>query len=375
MNSSMRKIYKKNSKKALNVIVLIVISLVALFLETVICTYSAHYIKTNREIEMLKANGYYNPVSVGDYSLNVAMFGNENGKHTIVSLSGLGKGDCSVTERRMVSCLEEENRVIFIDRAGYGLSDDTRNEMTIDYIVEDYRKALKNAGVEAPYVLMPSSISGAYATYWTSKYPQEIEAVVFLDGTQLSQEMRLPENNVGFKDRVEVFLSQVGMDRVFLRDTFELYADGFSSDEQLHGDVLNLMTTDSYAMVSEIALRDQNLRKAWDNIVTTDVPKMYICSSWGFKTADEVTEHGQWVNDKILKNNLDMPLRPTEYEGNEDYIDTLISACDDAVSTRLIPYLDRLGNCSIVMLGGDHTIYEHKPDDCGLIIKEYIDNL
>lgn len=34
-------------------------------------------------------------------------------------------------EREMTSALENDNMVIFIDRAGYGLSDDTDNKMTL----------------------------------------------------------------------------------------------------------------------------------------------------------------------------------------------------------------------------------------------------
>lgn len=51
-----------------------------------------HRIKTKQELALLKENGYCNPVSVGDYSLNVAKFGNDNGTHTIVGLAGLGMG-------------------------------------------------------------------------------------------------------------------------------------------------------------------------------------------------------------------------------------------------------------------------------------------
>ena len=91
---------------------------------------------------------------MGDYSLNVAIFGNENGKHTIVGLAGLGMGEYSVSARQMTACLEEDNLVVFVDRAGYGLSDDTNKEMTVENIVEDYRMALKNSGIDAPYVLM-----------------------------------------------------------------------------------------------------------------------------------------------------------------------------------------------------------------------------
>lgn len=38
-------------------------------------TFIYHGIKTKQEIVLLKEKGYYNPVSVGDYCLNVARFG------------------------------------------------------------------------------------------------------------------------------------------------------------------------------------------------------------------------------------------------------------------------------------------------------------
>ena len=123
---------------------IMLILLAALLIFTVV-TYIVHRVKTKEELDILQQNGLYNPVSVGDYSLNVAKFGNEDGKHTIVAIAGLGMGDCSVSMRQMTACLEEDNLVVFVDRAGYGLSDDTNNEMTLEYIVEDYRKALKNS--------------------------------------------------------------------------------------------------------------------------------------------------------------------------------------------------------------------------------------
>ena len=42
---------------------------------------------------MLTDAGYYYPVSVGDYSLNVHDLGNQNGRYTFVGLLGLGVFD------------------------------------------------------------------------------------------------------------------------------------------------------------------------------------------------------------------------------------------------------------------------------------------
>lgn len=42
-------------------------------------------------------------------------------------------------------------------------------------IVDETRTALKKAKIDGPYVLMPHSISGVYAEYYTAAYPREDE--------------------------------------------------------------------------------------------------------------------------------------------------------------------------------------------------------
>ena len=363
----MKKVLKTTGK-------ILLILLAALLLFTLV-TFIIHRVRRGSEINLLRDSGYVNPVSVGDYCLNVAVFGNENGRHTVVSLAGLGMSDYSVTQRRMTECLEKDNTVVFIDRAGYGLSEYTDNEMTVDYIVEDYRKALKNSGIEAPYVLMPHSIGGAYASYWVSKYPDEIEAVVFLDGTQLSDDLEQEDTGTGFEDKLEVFLAKLGFVRYVLRKECYLYPDGFTEKDQKMGDALNLMILESYAPLSEYAFHDRNLIDAWNSIVTNDVPKLYICASWGFQNINEITENSKWINRQMEKNYIDGRIRPTRYEGNERYFDTLLAQCEESRNTKLMPYLEKMGNCRLVLLGGDHAIYEQKPAECGEIIKEFIENL
>lgn len=77
---------------------ILLILLAALMLFTLV-SFVIHCVKTSKELELLKERGYYNPISVGDYS---------------------------ITERAMTSALENDNMVVFIDRAGYGLSDDSQ---------------------------------------------------------------------------------------------------------------------------------------------------------------------------------------------------------------------------------------------------------
>ncbi|MCR4760779.1 MAG: alpha/beta hydrolase [Oscillospiraceae bacterium] len=350
---------------------LILLSLVFLF---TLITYIIHRLRSAKELELLREKGYCHAVSVGDHSLNVAAFGNENGRHTIVSLAGLGMSDYSVTERQMTAALEADDRVVFIDRAGYGLSDDTDQEMTAAFIVEDYRKALKNAGIEAPYILMPHSIGGAYANVWSSSYPDEIEAVVFVDGSQLSENAfdDEPGGTVGFGDHVLAFLAKLGFSRYVLRHNCYLLPDNYSEEEQQLCDALELLTEESIAPVSESCLLAKNAKDAFNGIVTNDIPKLYLCASWGFRTKEEFRDYLEWFNALKEKNRM----HTTDIDGiSEEKMQEQIEKTEEMRQEILYPYAEKMGNCEVVLLGGDHAIYEQRPAECGVVIKEFIDSL
>ena len=336
-----------------------------------------HRIKTAQEIERLKEEGYYNPVSVGDYTLNAAKFGKEDGRHTFVGLAGLGMGDYSVAARKMTADLEKDNLVVFLDRAGYGFSGDTNREMTLELIVEDYRKALQSAGIPGPYILLPHSIGGAYASYWVSHYPQEIEAVIFVDGSQLSETAfsEEPVDTVDFGDRALALLAKLGFSRYALREYFYHYPDNYTEHEQQLGDALSLMTLDSIAPVSESCLLAENAQAAFRSITPNEVPKLYICASWGFETVEQLNETNKWVNRQIEINRLDLPIRTTDYEENNKELAEALAKLAAGRETLFNDYCQKMGNCQMICLAGDHMIYEQKPEACAELIQNFLDTL
>ncbi|MBE6902560.1 MAG: alpha/beta hydrolase [Ruminococcaceae bacterium] len=363
---------RKNIRK---IVIVVMISLLSAMLLFFLGTFIFHSIKSSKEIALLKEMGYYDPVSVGEYSLNVARFGNKNGKHTIVGLAGLGMGDYSVTARQMTACLEEDNYVVFVDRAGYGFSDDTDNELTLEYIVEDYRKALTNAGIQPPYILMPHSIGGAYANYWASNYPEEIEGIVFVDGSQLSADAfeEEPVTSVGAWDRFLAFLAKCGFSRYVLRDYLYHYPDNYSDEEQYLGDALTYLTLDSIAPTSESCLLAQNAQEAFNGIVTNDIPKLYICASWGMQSKEDIIETNRWINRQIEINDLDLEQRALDYD--DETVNEILANYEKARQDIIYPYAEKMGNCEVVCLAGDHMIYQQRPQECGELIKSFVDGL
>ena len=389
------------AKKAFKKIVRVFLIILAILLLFWLLVFMGSKIRFKRDKTFLEEKGYCNLVSAGEYSVNVLICGNENGKHRIIAMAGYGIPDSCITMRRMTAALESDNQVIFIDRAGYGISDDTTQDMTVENIVEAYRTALKNAGIKAPYVLMPHSIGGVYATYWESKYPDEVEAVAIIDGTELEAISPDEQDNEGNEAALFYRFVKCGIGGTgnLLLKHFLPPKEWLSDDEQKAEYAMALMTYDSRALFSESEQEVRNINTAWEAIVTNDIPKIYI--STAYFTAEDIEADGiltdemidwlmsdrrelkaeleeQYQNGEISQDVYD-ELRPelpsSQEESRQMALEDYLEIGRDYKERVLFPYFEKLGNCELVNLSGDHLIYEQKPDECGKIIRDFIDSL
>ena len=323
---------RKSDTKLLRTVLITVASLTVLAAVSVFVIKIYDLIRTKEDQGIASRFGLYHPVDVGGHRLNVVSYGEDSG-HTLVFLAGLGIEDMCITYRNMTDILAEDNRIVFIDRAGYGLSDDTFSPRNVENIVADYRKALESDGIEGPYILVAHSLGGVYATWWESSYPEQIEGVVFLDSTQLRQDT-FPEGKlVNDHDKTQILLNKLGLFRFSLPG--EDVPEG--SDLKDNKERLSYLICNSslwnLAMDSEYDLISSNCNKTWKDISANDIPKVYICATWGSET-------------------------------DQKYI--------DARENILKPYLAKMGNCDLVLLPGIHLIYEQRPEDCARIIEDLL---
>ena len=277
----------------------------------------------------------------------------------------------SIGWRMMTADVEKDNRVIFLDRAGYGMSDDTKQDMTAETVVEEYRTALKNAGVEAPYLLMGHSIGGIYATCWESKYPDEIEAIIFVDGEECHA---IPEVSHGSPDlmtRLIPAAEKLGIAPLLVRLMYGKYTDKLPEKEREQAIYMMCKTLGSSAALNEMILDDRNVDFAWNELVTNDIPKLYISASLGYHTKED------FINDGITAESLiGAWADPSLKNAGDDaiYADALKTM--EKCRTELYdPYFEKLGNCKSVELAGDHVIYFDKPDECRKIVSEFVSGL
>ena len=347
----------------------ILLGLLVLLVLFVITVFTVNKVKLSQEFNMLKEAGYYNPVSVRDYSLNVYTSGNPEGKHRIVALSGGGVMNYGLQLTPVTERFEADNLIITVDRAGYGLSDDNNNTQTVEQIVSDYRMALKNAGIEGPYVLLPHSIGGVYATYWVSEYPEEIEGIVFFDGSQITADFDVPDVPSHAANMRDMVFCKLGFYRLGVKHyVFPLVGDR-TEEEQEISLAMHLHCGTNYANSSECELINENGRYTFANIKENDVPKIYVCAGTGFATEEDVLNHVEFMNEQRVNNgmkpiNYDRSLIPVTLQQSQKMRDTVIK-----------PYIEKMGNCEMVLLGGDHFIFAQRPNDCADVIEQLLEKI
>lgn len=161
--------------------------------------------------------------------------------------------------------------------------------MTVEHVVEHYRTALQNAGIQQPYVLMPHSMGGVYATYWQSRYPDEIETVMIIDGSE-AQHFNLEKDaldlgivkwvcragNLGLLP--SMISSEYGSDLKILPD-----------EERPVSSALLEKTLSNRAIVDEMLRFKGNINCVWDTLETNDIPKMYLSITYAFSRRNSLS--------------------------------------------------------------------------------------
>lgn len=160
-------------KKALKIFCIIIVALTALLLIAGI----NHQIRLKKETELRSPLGQI--VEVDGHNMSVYIEG--AGDRTIVFMSGAGTCSPILDFKSLYSLLSGQYQIAVVEKFGYGFSDVVDKSRDIDSILEDTRAALKEAGLTAPYVLCPHSMSGLEALYWAQKYPDEVSAIIGLD--------------------------------------------------------------------------------------------------------------------------------------------------------------------------------------------------
>ena len=288
--------------------------------------------------------------------INMPVFGyTENPEHTVVCIPGSGDSTFAPAMKNLSTYVRGYNCFVVMDRPGYGISDSTSKDITTDYIVELYREALKNAGYEAPYVLMPHSLGGMYAEYWVSKYPDEVEAMLMLDTVFPGDGVEGFSND--FSTKLFTFLDSAYYETGIARMCGEVGTSPLTNmlpeEYRDTSDKLCNYRPVNGAKYSELFLYDENMKKVEEITQETKCPKLYVCTDCNdiesYETAlrFDLDASGVELTDEILSK------RYEEYKSSD--------LTEDHIKKRR-EYLEKLGNCTIENVPASHFVYNEYPD-------------
>jgi pimeloyl-ACP methyl ester carboxylesterase len=223
---------------------------------------------------------------------NMHVYTKGEGPNTIVLLSGLGTAAPLLDFEPLVNEMAKNNKIVVVEPFGYGWSDLTNKERTVENIVEEIRTALREANIEGPYMLMPHSISGIYSMYYANKYPDEVKAVIGIDVT-LPQGLKYFGESAPKMPELMSYVAPTGIARLALNiipdDFLPLAEEGTYSKE-------NLKMTKSISawkgynknVVREANEINNNIDKTVDMTFPSDMPVMFFT-----KKADKVNADGK----------------------------------------------------------------------------------
>lgn len=128
-------------------------------------------------------------IDIGGFRLHIQADGKKSQRPTLV-IEG-GSGMASEYYHWLSEGLKGHMRVIRYDRAGIGYSDKSDTPRDPETIARELHTLLEKAGESPPYILAGHSIGGPYISVFRQLYPDEVQALVFIDPTHPERVERL----------------------------------------------------------------------------------------------------------------------------------------------------------------------------------------
>lgn len=314
-------------KKALKIAGKILLGILIILLSFILVMFIYHRIILHKEKPLLESP-LGQMVEVDGNQMSIYTEG--EGDHTLVIMSGGGEISPILEYSSLYRKLSNTYKIAVIEKFGYGFSDVVDGERDFDTILRQDREALHKAGVEAPYILCPHSMSGIEAILWAQKYPDEVEAIVGLD---MSTPKSFTEEELADDGKTPIalytFLRESGLGRLVL--TSSTFPDHYDQHEK---EIYKALTFRKFA--------NKNVE-------------------------DEITHLADAIEEINSADKPDIPTLMFLSDGKETGGQMWIDAMYD--------YADGLTDAQVIELNCGHMVTEEKPDKIAEAMREFIEGL
>lgn len=236
-------------------------------------SFTYHRLSLQREKASLNPMGQM--VSVNGHDMSVFVKG--EGPQTLVFLSGAGTASPILDFKDLYDGLSKQYKIVVVERAGYGYSEDTSKSRDVSEVLSETRQALAKAQVSGPYIILSHSMASLETLLWQEKYPSEIQAVIGLDWS-------LPESYSQLRMHSQILRmarlgSQLGLLRYIPSRLYVPNENLSSSDRRLYQRIAYRQIL-SQAMLNESLSVEENAKKVTSSI-DSQIPTLLMVSNGG----------------------------------------------------------------------------------------------
>lgn len=236
-----------------------------------LASFIYHRLALQREKVSLNPMGQM--VSVNGHDMSVFVKG--NGPQTLVFLSGAGTASPILDFKDLYDGLSKQYKIVVVERAGYGYSEDTSKSRDVSEVLSETRQALAKAHVSGPYIILSHSMASLETLLWQEKYPSEIQAIIGLDWA-------LPESYSQLRMHSQILRmarlgSQLGLLRYIPSRLYVPNENLSSRDRRLYQRIAYRQIL-SQAMLNE-SLSVKGNAKKFDAKINSQIPTLLLVSN------------------------------------------------------------------------------------------------
>ena len=300
-----------------------ILSFILLFL---LATFIFHRISLEKEEASLTPMGQQ--VLVNGHQINVYVEG--DGLETIVVLSGAGIASPILDFKEVSESLSKQYKVVIVERAGYGYSDDSNYSRDVMEVLSETRQALSQANITGPFIILSHSMASLESLAWQEKYPDEVKALIGLDWA-------LPSSYENLKDNQALLTlaycsSKIGLLRYF-PESFYIKNQTLIESERKQYKLLAYKQLMSQAMLRESQTVKENAKKVPSNINPKIPTLLLVSNGQGTSFGQSEWQHfaekfaSEQSNVKVIY--MDTPHDIYHYQSNE-----IVSQIEDFLKSK-----------------------------------------
>lgn len=234
-------------------------------------TFGFHQLSLQKESKLLMPIG--KKVVVNGHQMNVYIKG--EGSETIVFLSGAGIASPILDFKNLTDSLSKKYKVVVVERAGYGFSEDSDQSRDVMTVFSETRQALSQAEVSGPYVIVSHSMASLESLAWQEKYPNEVRALIGLDWALPASYKDLKEHPTLMT--LAYWTCKIGLLRYF-PESFYIKNPTLTETERQQYKLLAYKQLMSQAMLHESRLAKENAKKVPSSI-NPKIPALLLVSN------------------------------------------------------------------------------------------------